>query len=106
MNKTNQNVAMTRKEAHAILHKLSDAVSSQWFQPGASPESTAFFKEEMQTALCTLDIAVHGKRASCTGFGFGLCRICYLRYGSYTVLLRGMITPATLRSRRKAVHSC
>ncbi len=104
MNKTNQNAAMTRKEAHAMPHKLSDAVSSQWFQPGASPESTAFF-EEMQAAFCTLDIAVHGKRASCTGF-FGLCRICYLRYISYTVLLRGMIPPATPRSRRKAVHSC
>jgi len=79
---------MTRKEALATLHKLYDAVSCQWFLPGVSQESKTL-KEEVQTALRTLDIAVHGKRASCTGFGFGLCKICYLRYSVYTVLLKG-----------------
>jgi hypothetical protein len=79
---------MTRKEALASLHKLYDAVSWQWFLPGTSQESIAL-KEEVQMALRTLDIAVHGKQASCTGFGFGLCKICYLRYSAYTVLLKG-----------------
>ncbi len=79
---------MTRKEALATLHKFYDAVSWQWFLPGVSQEGKTL-KEEVQTALRTLDIAVHGKQASCTGFGFGLCKICYLRYSVYTVLLKG-----------------
>lgn len=79
---------MTRKEALATLHKLYDAVSSQWLGPGASPERKAF-KEEVQVALRTLDIAVHGKQASCNRFGFGLCKICYLHYSVYIVLLKG-----------------
>jgi hypothetical protein len=86
--KTNQKAAMTRKEALAVLHKLYDVVSWQWFLPGAHQESKAL-KEEVQIALRTLDIAVHGKRASCTGFGFGLCKICSLHYSTYTVLLKG-----------------
>jgi hypothetical protein len=79
---------MTRKEALAILHKLSDVVSPQWFQPEASQESKAL-KEEVRIALRTLDIAVHGKQASCIGFGFGLCKLCSLHYSAYTVLLKG-----------------
>jgi hypothetical protein len=86
--KKHQKVVMTRKEALATLHKLYDAVSWQWFLPGASQESIAL-KEEAQIALRTLDIAIHGKQASCIGFGFGLCKICYLRYSAYTVLLKG-----------------
>jgi hypothetical protein len=86
--KKNQKAAMTRKEALAVLHKLYDVVSWQWFLPGASQESTAL-KEEVQLALRTLDIAVHGKQASCIGFGFGLCKICYLHYSAYMVLLKG-----------------
>jgi hypothetical protein len=85
--KKRQNAVMMRKEALAALHKLYDAVSWQWFLPGASQESTAL-KEEVQAALRTLDIAIHGKQASCIGFGFGLCKICYLRYSVYTVLLK------------------
>ncbi len=86
--KKNQKAVMTRKEALAALHKLYDAFSWQWFLPGASQESMAL-KEEVQLALRTLDIAIHGKQASCAGFGFGLCKICYLRYSAYTVLLKG-----------------
>jgi len=79
---------MTRKAALAVLHQFSDAVSWQWFLPEVSPERKAL-KDEVQTALRTLDTVVHGTRASCYGFGFGLCQICYLRYSASTVRLKG-----------------
>jgi len=73
---------MTRKQALATLHTLSDRVRWQFYQDRA-------FREQVQSALRTLDVAIHGKQASVSGFGFGLCRICYLRYSACTVLLKG-----------------
>ena len=108
MKKKNDNPKpeMTRKEALATLHKLYDQIGWQFCEDRA-------FREQVQSALRTLDVAIHGKQASVSGFGFGLCRICYLRYSACTVLLKGDTPSARpccilcfARLREEQLHEC